>query len=68
MIIYNCAIYRESTQIVCETTEVEDQPVNKTFTIKVYTHNLYQITAPELYTFKPNPQISDVQPLSSIVE
>ena len=68
IVIYNCVIYRESTQIVCETGEVEDQLVNKTVTVKVFFHNLYQITAPELFTFKPNPEISDVRPLSSIVE
>ena len=54
--------------IVCETREVQDRFVNESFIVKVISHNHYQIAAPDLFTFKPNPNITDVFPLSSIVE
>ncbi len=53
---------------MCKTKEVVDRLVNESFVVKDLSFGHYQITAPELFTFKPNPEISDVHPRSSIVE
>ncbi len=49
---------------------MDPAPVNKTFSVFVQ-HPAsvnYNLVAPELFTFKPNPEIAEVYPLSSIVQ